>query len=1028
MSQLLQGAVLGRAVSFAVWLVFCAQAAYGQQLSIRHYDVRDGLAHSRVMAIHQDRKGYLWFGTWEGLSRFDGYRYTNYDTRDGLGTSLINGIIEDRKGRLWVATNGGGVSRLIDHPQQSMTSSQRPGASGKPMEKEPAAARPKFVSFPVGPSPESNRVNALLFDSGNNCWCATDDGLYRGSLDQTGNVAFALVIPHQPVAEIMTAFADSKGRLWFGILDQLIEIVHGQIIKYGPADDVGYPVITSLIEDLQGRVLLADAHGIFELVEPKDSETRGRWKRLPVVLAPGQIPYQMLVDSHGALWIATAKGLIKYKDGQTLYTTAHGLSDDLVRCLDEDRDGNLWMGTWSGGVCKLSGEMIVSFTRAEGLPDQHVVKVLEDHQRRIYASTIERGLVEIVEGKAVAVRGSQKPPFDNIGRRILQDRNGDWWVGTEQGLFQFQGPELQLHHGKKFTTGDGISDMAISNLYQDPTGKVWISAGERNLYFFDPARAGRALFGRIPLETIKPPHTIGWMASDRAGTLWVGAQFGLLARLRNGIVSPLRPTNGLPDVDPRALFLDSRGWLWIGLRSSGVSITKDATAEHPEFVNYSTESGLSSDFVLSIAEDDSGRIYLGTFKGLDRLDPFTEEIRHFTTTDGLAANVINHCMTDSRGNIWIATSAGLSKLDPHAEHVVKNPPAIYLSRVQVAGEDLPLEETGAARMSAPELSASRNNLVIEYVGLSFQGEGELRYRYQLEGSDTDWSLPTEQRSVNYARLAAGSYRFMVRAITRQGIASEPAVFEFRILPPIWQRWWFLTVAAVLIGLAIYAAYRYRVARLIEVERVRMRIATDLHDDIGSSLSRMAILSEVVKRQIHGASQESVPLLTEIADTARGLVDGMSDIVWSIDPRRDDLSNLVYRIRQFASDVLEPKGIAWDFQIPSDPGRVKLTPEQRRHIYLIFKEAINNIVRHAECESVALNFDVADHQVVADVRDDGQGFTNLSGEEGGGADARGHGLQNMRMRAEQLGGHIRIDSVAGQGTHIKLVVPLRRHLT
>jgi len=208
----------------------------------------------------------------------------------------------------------------------------------------------------------------------------------------------------------------------------------------------------------------------------------------------------------------------------------------------------------------------------------------------------------------------------------------------------------------------------------------------------------------------------------------------------------------------------------------------------------------------------------------------------------------------------------------------------------------------------------------------------------------------------------------------------------------------------------------------------MRIATDLHDDIGSSLSRMAILSEVVKGQIRGASQESVPLLTEIADTARGLVDGMSDIVWSIDPRRDDLRSLVYRIRQFASDVLEPKGIDWDFHIPSDPEKVKLTPEQRRHIYLIFKEAINNIVRHAECASVALSFDVADHQVVADVRDDGQGFTDLSGEEAGEADSRGHGLQNMRMRAEQLGGQIQIDSVAGQGTHLKLVVPLRRHLT
>jgi signal transduction histidine kinase len=247
--------------------------------------------------------------------------------------------------------------------------------------------------------------------------------------------------------------------------------------------------------------------------------------------------------------------------------------------------------------------------------------------------------------------------------------------------------------------------------------------------------------------------------------------------------------------------------------------------------------------------------------------------------------------------------------------------------------------------------------------------------------------------------------------------------SFTIRPPLWQSWWFLTLLALAIITASYAVYRYRVARLLELERVRIRIATDLHDDIGSSLSRIAVLSELIQRKIGGSHPEAGALGLNVAQTARGLMEAMGDIVWSIDPRRDDLSNLIVRIRQFAVDALEAQGIAWDFQAPPEPERVKLTPEQRRHVYLIVKEALHNVMRHAGATCARLTLSVTHHQLTAEIQDNGRGFA-LPAAAGPAKGARpGYGLGSMRARAAKIGGSLQIESQPGHGTCLLLRVPL-----
>jgi len=279
----------------------------------------------------------------------------------------------------------------------------------------------------------------------------------------------------------------------------------------------------------------------------------------------------------------------------------------------------------------------------------------------------------------------------------------------------------------------------------------------------------------------------------------------------------------------------------------------------------------------------------------------------------------------------------LSKLVPERE-VSLPPPAGIISSLRIAGEDYSVSPLGQYEVFVPEQSASRNNLQIDFLSISAGGDASVRYQYKLEGaSDADWSLPNTERSVTFANLPPGSYNFLVRAVNSAGLASErPARVSFSIAQPVWRRWWFLLLAALAVSALVYAIYRYRINQIIKLERVRTRIATDLHDDIGSSLSKIAILSEVV-RQKNGASgdRSGFEPLEIIADTSREMVDSMSDIVWAINPERDHLSDLVQRMRHFAEEMLDAAGIEYEFTDAESLKDITLGTDLRREVYLIF---------------------------------------------------------------------------------------------
>ena len=989
----------------AATLLFRLASVSAEQLPLRHYGVYEGLSHSNVRCILQDSKGYLWIGTADGLSRFDGYGFTTYDTSDGLAHSYINSITEDRQGRIWVATNGGGVSCFIDWVPATLS-----------VGNQAIQARRKFVSFKLTDQPDANRVNALVFDSIGRLWCATDGGLYRASVPpgRVENLAFEVVVPHRPVALAMGAFADSRGRLWFGIGNQIIEAIGDRIVTYGPGTEFGKE-IRRFVEDHQGHLLAANDSKLLEFVEPHDPAGQPSWRLAPFDLANYGSPHCLIVDDAGALWVGVDHGLLKYKDGKrTIYTAANGLSDNFVQSLDQDRDGNLWIGTDDGGLCMVSGEPAVGFGRSEGLPDSPIEKLFGDHAGHVYIGTRGGGLLEVTESKVLPIAWSQTPAFNAIGVRIHQDRKGDWWVGTNQGLFWFRGADLRQAHGTQITAAEGGPKTGVvGDIYEDSEGKLWFGSLDKNLFCIDRSgEKGRPAIHRIPLNYQFPYRR---MVRDRSGALWLAAQ-SLLSRVVDGKDSLLQPTVGLPEITTRAFFLDSRGWLWLGLRNDGVSVAKDPSANPLNFVNYSVAEGLASNTVWSIAEDTAGRIYLGTGRGLDRIDPLTGHVQHITAGGNMVGDTLLQCMEDSRGNIWVATTNTVVKLEAGAEPLQSRAPPIYLTKLHVAGKQLPMPDAGAIHGPSLTLGSSGNNLLIEYVGLDFHSDHELKYQYKLDGVDANWSPPTDQRSVNYAGLAPGSYEFMVRAVNQEGLVSpEPAVVLIKILPPIWRQWWFMLAAATMVALAAFAAHRYRVVRLMELLTVRARIASDLHDDIGSNLTKIAILSEVAQSGSRSASAESP--LTAIARISRESVASMGDIVWAIDPRRDTHNDLIRRMRQFAIDMLGAAGAEVRITVTGDDQPRRVGPDFRRQVFLIFKEAIHNAARHSRCSMAEIEIKMERTGLTLTVQDDGTGFDTDH-------DSDGQGLASMRRRAQSLRGTVEVIS-GSQGTTIILTVPWAR---
>jgi len=1027
-------------------------AAHAAELPLKLYTVADGLPYNHVQCIYPDSHGFLWFCTEDGISRFDGTRFVNIRMDQGLPYPVVNDVLEYPRGVYWIATNGG-LARF--------------DSSGLPTR-----------TLRVGSIPGANRVNALYRDRRGIFWIGTDGGLFtlaeKGEHVSFEPVTLGLSGHADGVVQIWAFGEDAEGSLWigtkYGVLRVLPDrrIVHYPIRPALPTDhvlsllvepegtiwagsEVGlfvfHPEPAALVRTAAGRVSMDDAlrsaflagtdfpRGASPAIPfarpPRPGEAR--FVRLAARPAPSRV-----VGLHrfadGRVWIACFSGGLFEADGARLRAIESGRSviQDLGGGIAEDRDGNVWLGTLASGAVKLTTRGFVSYGEFDSsLPD--VQGVLEDREGRllIYGGVYQVG---IFDGE----RFHTFPLIRNAGfgdqwqgsASLIVDHLGEWWAATKGGLYRFArvAHTEDLAHAQPkavYTRRDGLPDTQVVRVFEDSRGDIW--TGGWLLPHNSLARWNRAsgTFTQFTDADGLPPFAQpSAILEDRSGAIWVSFREGGLARYRDGRFRFFGPADGIPDGSLSTCRIDNAGRLWCVNVQKGLLRIDRHEGDRLDPVIYTSREGVSSSFIGAIGEDAAGLIYTSSAEGLAQIDPADGRVRRFSGSESFPYGRARTIYRDRRGTLWMPTGRGITRFTPGAAPSAPPAPAL-IGAVRIAGIEAGVPSLGARTLDAGDLPAGSHAVQIDYLSVTFAPDAPL-FQYMLEGAETAWSRPTPQRSVNYAHLPPGDYRFLVRTVAGGVPAGPPASVHFRILPPVWRRWWALTLliafaASCIFGFESLRARRMRELRrsreerIAELDRVRKAIAADLHDDIGSALTQIAVFSEVVQRKLGISDPSIAEPLAYISRASGELIDSMSDIVWAINPQRDHLSDLVHRMRRFASDTLAACGIRFRLALPGDEQEFRLEGNLRRQVFLIFKEAVNNLVRHSGCTEASIGLKVSRARLTLRVEDNGSGFQPADSGDG-------HGLAGMRSRAAAMGAAFEIRSSPGAGTVIVLDVP------
>jgi signal transduction histidine kinase/ligand-binding sensor domain-containing protein len=946
--------------------------AGSQVLPLHTYSTKDGLISNAITAVMQDSRGYLWIGTNEGLSVYDGSTFANYTSVEGLSNNYITCILESRRhpGTVWIGTTQRGLTR------------SRNGI---------------LTRLLLGPTQNSNNVSSLAEDTAGTLWCGTSGGVFC-----VWNDTVRALQLDKPFSGGAVVAATPDGRIWLGSGRSIL--VYNTEGRLAATPDPGMQpgeFVDWLAADADGDVWLGTTRNDLKLF---------RNNRLVAERNFGRRVLGLLLDRSGLLWVSTSGEILRvrkseFPDGAiTSYGKERGFPETSTWLALEDAEGNLWFGTSSNGLLKLSERTLQSFPVQALTRDAAV-----DNRGHLwipgYGGLWEAWKEKEERFQTLFHRVSEWAPGE-LGGPMAFDARGRLWISSEGGILRCYALPIDAgaaHPRLLFTRepAGGIPRGTPLSMIIDEGDTLCLSiegGGFCILDLHDPHSTPMVLsYPRdIPLLSVRA------IFRDSRRDLWLGGYGDGMAQLRitNGVPRVVRHftmADGLPDNGIRAFAEDRAHRLWIGTRFGGVAVFDGRT-----FDTLSTRQGILSNAIWSIAPDTGGRMWLGTSSGLMYVNP--GNLRDFGWTAGMTGNGVDYCTITRDGVVWFGNGlVSLSAYEPEDRMTPRVPPPVYITSLTVNDSAVSLNDLSP-------FPSDRNNVVIQFVGISFRDERSIRYQYRL--NDNGWSRPGAHRTVSFAAMKPGEYTFAVRALAAGGMASDPpATLTFAVSPPFWQSWWFILLITLLVVSVAALLYRYRVGHLLEIERLRVRIAGDLHDDVGTNLSSILVTSQIMERQGQLSEQDRLQL-KEIASIASTTQEMMRDIVWMLNPAHDSLDDLLLKMKETAAKLLSP--LPYAFKAPHGTLSDKVSIEFKRNAFLIFKETLNNIIRHAEASRVEITVSHDDAHFSLRIHDDGRGFDPARR-------GSGMGLTSLRRRAEQIGGTLGIDSSPGRGTTISLVL-------
>jgi ligand-binding sensor domain-containing protein/signal transduction histidine kinase len=951
----------------------------------RTWRIDNGLTDNSVNTVLQDPRGYLWLATLFGLARFDGRKFEEVPLPAAWRESGENlrALAQEDPSTLIMLPASGGVVRL------------RGG---------------RFSPHPIDAAVRGRTLVQLLVGADGALWLGDSNGeILRW---QDGKlIVFGAIAGREVGSAGLSIATDARGRTWVAQGSFLGWFDNGRLAPYPN------PVGTALV--------IAPAHGGGVWISAAERLLKWEPDRLAVLaeapewMAARDGVQSLFEDSRGVLWIGTRRnGLFQFSGGHVRANSTH---QQYIAWISEDSEQGIWIASHGDGIARLQRQRFVTLRPGADQADIASTAVYEDPAGAVWCANRDGGVFRYFAG---AVRHVKDPAGEPrlYANSLCPDRDGTIWVGASSGLYRVAGGDVPA-----------LEPVApdvkrIHTIYLSRQGELWISSGYDRL-----GRLRQGKFEALTAEDGYPGRAVSGIAETADGTLWVALENELYTYTHQRLVRERAYHPPFPGERICALYGDQANALWIGT-ARGLLRLQD---QH--LTVYTQANGLPNDRIEQILEDEHGVLWLNSRQGffhvaksdleavaagrISRIDAVS-----FGPEEGLAGEIpVFNCQPDTwrgRGNrLWFCTQEGVIGIDANAVPRELPPPPVYIDRAVI--------DDHAASLSDLRVSTRDHRLTFYFSSPSFAAPEKVRMRYRLTGFDSAWIEAASDREANYAGLAAGRYTLDVAASDPNGLWRDGigASLAFVVTPMWWETWWarLLALAAFtsfIVWLARYTSHRLLRRRLWKIEqehaleKERARIARDLHDELGGSLTQIGLLADRLKR--HALKSEVEKGLGQLARHARQLAGELESIIWTVNPRNNSLDRLALFMRQFASRFFRDTAIACSVQgaeeIPAQP----ITPEIQHHLLTATKEALNNVLKHSQASSVAVEFHFSQLIFTTVIRDDGVGFDPAAPEN-----HERNGLTNTKSPLREMGGAMEIKSDLGPGTviswHVSLAV-------